>query len=172
MFHIPTQVYILFCVLVYLGVRRCFPRSVRPERTLVWPLAFVVLGATGLHRLFPDAHPAAEALALAAIVLSAGIGWLHASRWRLQFENTRAGLQVRLPGDPTLLVTLLLSFFIKFAQHYALAVHADWSTTNTFEFLSFAAWGLLAGMPIGRSMNVLVRAARARQNDIAAPTWE
>lgn len=172
MFHIPAQVYILFCALVYLGVRRCFARTIRPERTLVFPLAFVVLGAASLQRLFPAPHPPAQALALAAIVLSAGIGWLHASRWRLQFEHTGAGLQVRLPGDPTLLVTLLLSFFIKFAQHYALAVHAAWSTTNTFEILSFAAWGALAGMPLGRSVNVLVRAMRARQRDMAAPTWE
>lgn len=172
MFQIPAYVYVLFCVLVYLGAKRCFPRSMRPERTLVFPLAFLALGATSLHRLFPDARFAAQALALILIVLGAAIGWLHASRWRLLFAQTSDGLKVTLPGDPTLLVTLLLSFFIKFAQHYALAVHASWATSTAFEFLSFAAWGALAGMPLGRSANVLARAAQAKQSAAASPSLE
>lgn len=172
MFQIPTYVYVLFCVLVYLGVRRSFPRNIRPERTLIFPLAFLALGATSLHRLFPDARFAAQGLALTLIVLGAAIGWLHASRWHLRFTQTSDGLEVTLPGDPTLLVTLLLSFFIKFAQHYALAAHASWAASHTFELLSFAAWGALAGMPLGRSANVLARAARAHRSAAAPPNFE
>lgn len=172
MFQIPAYVYVLFCVLVYLGARRCFPRSVRPERTLVFPLAFLALGATSLHRLFPDARFAAQGLALTLFVLGAAIGWVHASRWRLRFARTSEGLEVTLPGDPTLLATLLLSFSIKFAQNYALAIHASWAATHAFEWLSFAAWGALAGMPLGRSANVLARAARAKQPAAPSPSFE
>ena len=28
MFHIPAYVYVLLCVLIYLGARRCFPEGV------------------------------------------------------------------------------------------------------------------------------------------------
>ncbi|WP_206957725.1 DUF6622 family protein [Trinickia acidisoli] len=172
MHYIPTYVYVLFCVLVYLGVRRCFPRTVRPERALVFPLMFVALGASSLNRLFPDASVPAQAAALVAFILGAGLGWLQASRWRLQFHTTDTGFKVLLPGDPSLLVTLLLSFFVDFAQHYALAVHTPWSATHAFEILSFVAWGALAGMPLGRSINVLLRATQAKTRGSASPTLE
>ncbi|MGN6085671.1 hypothetical protein [Trinickia sp.] len=172
MFHIPVYGYVLLCMLGYLGVRRCFPRTVRPERTLVFPLVFLALGAASLRRLFPDADLSVQGAALVALALGAGLGWLHASRWRLRFHFAPAGLTVGLPGDPSLLVTLLLSFFVDFAQHYALAAHFRWSTSDSFEFLSFAAWGALAGMPLGRSLNVLLRAAHTKAGSVAAPTSE
>ena len=172
MFHIPAYVYVLLCVLIYLGARRCFPRTVRPERTLVFPFVFLGLGTASLHRLFPDANLAAQGAALIALALGAALGWLHASRWRLRFDATQDGLMVRLPGDPALLVTLLLSFCVDFAQHYALAAHLPGSETYSFEFLSFAIWGVLGGMALGRSLNVLLRAAHARTGSGAAPTLE
>ncbi|WP_116142132.1 hypothetical protein [Trinickia diaoshuihuensis] len=69
-------------------------------------------------------------------------------------------------------MTLPLSFFVKFAQHYAFAGHAPSSTTDAFETLSFAAWGVLAGMALGRSLNVLVRAAHAKESGGATASWE
>ncbi|RDV00700.1 hypothetical protein [Trinickia dinghuensis] len=171
MSYIPTYVYVTACVLVYLGARRCFPRTVRPERTLVFPLVFLALGATSLHRLFPDANVSAQAVAFATLACGAVLGWQQAGRWRIQFHLSPTGLKIRLPGDPSLLVTLLLSFFAEVVMHYALAVHASWSTNYSFIILSFAVWGALAGMPLGRSANLLTRAAYAKANG-ATPTLE
>lgn len=172
MHFIPTYVYVLFCVLVYLGVRRCFPRTMRPERLLVFPLIFLAFGAVSLQRAFPGDDLSMDALALAALAFGAGLGWIHAARWRLQFHLTGPNMKVRVPGDPSLLAMLLLSFAIKFAQQYAMTTHAAWGATQTFETLSFAVWGALAGMPLGRAINVVLRSLDAKQRASGVPTFE
>jgi hypothetical protein len=172
MHSIPAYVYVLFCVLVYLGVRRCFPRTMRPERLLVFPLVFLALGAASLNRSFPGGDLSMDMLAVAALTMGAGLGWIQAARWRLQFHFTRRSMKVRVPGDPSLLVTLLLSFVIKFAQQYAMATHAAWGTTHTFQITLFAAWGALAGMPLGRAINVVLRSLDAKQREEGVPTFE
>jgi len=172
MHFIPTYVYVLFCALVYLGVRRCFPRTMRPERLLVFPLIFVAFGAVSLQRAFPSDDLSMDALALAALACGAWLGWVHAARWRLQFQLTSQSMKVRVPGDPSLLVLLLLSFVIKFAQQYAITAHAPWGATQAFELLSFSAWGALAGMPLGRAINVVLRSLDAKQRAEGVPTFE
>lgn len=172
MHFIPTYVYVLFCALVYLGIRRCFARTTRPERLLVFPFIFFAFGTASLDRAFPGAGPSAYAVAFAMLAAGAGIGWFHASRWRLQFNTSDTRTKVRVPGDPSLLVTLLLSFAIKFVVQYAISVHAAWSRTTPFVILSFAAWGLLAGMPLGRAMNVVARALAARRDLDGVPTFD
>lgn len=169
---IPTYVYVLLCVLVYLGARRCYPRTTRPERLLVFPLVFLGLGLASLNRLFPNAAVSMQTAALGALAIGAWLGWIQASRWDLRFDVTDARIKVRLPGDPSLLVTLLISFAIEFATHYALAVHTPSTRTTAFELLSFTAWAALAGMPLGRSINVLARAIQVKDRRDAAPTLE
>ncbi|RKP48332.1 hypothetical protein [Trinickia fusca] len=168
--YVPTYVYVLLCVLVYVGIRRCYPRTIRVERTIVFPLAFVLLGASSVNRLFPGAGWPDYALALFTLAAGIVLGWLHASRWRLGFEPIatvddsgvrRRGMRVRLPGDPSLLVTLLLMFALEGFLHYAVETRQPWAASEQFVSLAFAAWGMLAGMPLGRALNVLVRSIRA-----------
>ncbi|MCS0468402.1 hypothetical protein LV178_23715, partial [Burkholderia mallei] len=90
----------------------------------------------------------------------AALGWLHASRWRLRFGVEHSRLVVRLPGDASLLVTLLLTFAAETYMHYAVAAAKPWAATHAFALLSFAAWGLLVGMPLGRAINVVARCVR------------
>lgn len=81
--HLPAYVYVLFCGLVYIGVKRCFAREVRPVRPILFPIVFVGLGLSSLGHLFPRAGGDAYAAALAALALGATGGWFHARRWRL-----------------------------------------------------------------------------------------
>ncbi|VWD13272.1 membrane protein [Burkholderia lata] len=67
---------------------------------------------------------------------------------------------MRLPGDASLLVTLMLTFVAETGIHYAVAVHAPWAATSGFVMLSFAVWGMLIGMTLGRATNAVVRCMR------------
>ncbi|PCE30556.1 DUF6622 family protein [Burkholderia ubonensis] len=166
---VPSYVYLLFCALVYLGVRRCFPREASPSRTLLFPFVFAMLGVTSLRALFPGAGPDTSIIALAALAVGAACGWLHARRWRLEFVVRPAGLLVRLPGDASLLATLMLTFAVETYLHYAVASAQPWAATTGFALAAFAVWGLLVGMPLGRALNVVARAMRyangARNHD-------
>ncbi|KVC55742.1 hypothetical protein [Burkholderia stagnalis] len=173
--HLPAYVYVLFCGLVYIGVKRCFAREVRPVRPILFPIVFVGLGLSSLGHLFPRAGGDAYAAALAALALGATGGWFHARRWRLQFRTGPEGMLVRLPGDASLLVTLLLTFVAETFIHDAIATSRPWAATGTFAILSFAVWGMLVGMPLGRAVNVVtrcIRHANGSSDEGAAPAFE
>ncbi|MCA7885784.1 hypothetical protein [Burkholderia contaminans] len=136
--HLKPYVYVMFCVLLYIGIKRCFPREVPAVRPLISPVAFGVLGIASLNGLFPHAGVDANAIALATVLGGAALGWLHAS----------------------LLVTLMLTFVAETGIHYAVAVHAPWAATGGFVMVSFAVWGVLVGMTLGRAVNVVVRCMR------------
>jgi hypothetical protein len=158
--HFPNYVYVLFCLLVYIGVKRCFVREVLPVRPLLFPVVFVGLGLSSLGHLFPRAGADAYAAALAMLAIGTVGGWFHARRWRLQFRTGPTGMLVRLPGDASLLVTLILTFVVETFIHYAIAASRPWAATGTFAVLSFAFWGGLVGMPLGRAVNVVTRSVR------------
>ncbi|WP_322077688.1 hypothetical protein [Burkholderia cepacia] len=158
--HLKPYVYVMFCVLLYIGIKRCFPREVPAARPLISPVAFGMLGIVSLNGLFPHAGIDANAIALGAGVSGAALGWLHASRWRLEYRPASSGLRVRLPGDASLLVTLMLTFVAETGIHYAVAVHAPRAAASGFVMLSFAVWGVLVGMTLGRAVNVVARCMR------------
>ncbi|KVN39730.1 hypothetical protein WJ63_29880 [Burkholderia pyrrocinia] len=158
--NLPAYVYVLFCALVYIGVKRCFAREVRPVRPILFPVVFVGLGLSSLGHLFPRAGVVVYAAALAALAVGATGGWFHARRWRLQFRTGPEGMLVRLPGDASLLVTLLMTFIAETFIHDAVATSRPWASTEACAILSFAAWGLLVGMPLGRAINVVTRGIR------------
>lgn len=160
MAHLPTYVYVLFCALVYIGVKRCFVREVRPVRPVLFPVVFVGLGLSSLGHLFPKAGVDAYAAALAMLVVGSTGGWFHARRWRLQFRIGPDGMFVRLPGDASLLVTLLLTFVAETFIHDSIATAQPWAATDAFAVLSFAVWGGLVGLPFGRAVNVVTRCVR------------
>ncbi|KAG8150175.1 hypothetical protein [Burkholderia catarinensis] len=158
--QLKPYVYVMFCVLLYIGIKRCFPREVPAARPLISPVALGMLGIVSMNGLFPHAGIDANAIALAAVLGGAALGWLHASRWRLAYRAEPSGLRVRVPGDASLLVTLMLTFVAETGIHYAVAVHAPWAATNGFVMLSFSVWGVLVGMTLGRAVNVVVRCMR------------
>ncbi|QQK02979.1 hypothetical protein DIE14_19450 [Burkholderia sp. Bp9017] len=160
LFHLKPYAYVLFCMLLYIGIKRCFPREVPAARPLVSPVVFGMVGLVSLNGLFPFAGAGANVLALASVAAGAALGWLHAMRWQLRYRATQSGLRVRLPGDASLLVTLMLTFVAETFLHYAAAVHAPWAETPCFVMLAFAVWGVLVGMPLGRAVNVVVRSMR------------
>jgi len=66
--HLKPYVYVMFCVLLYIGIKRCFPREVPAMRPLISPVVFGMLGIVSLNGLFPHAGVDANAIALAAVL--------------------------------------------------------------------------------------------------------
>ncbi|WP_206996474.1 hypothetical protein [Trinickia mobilis] len=166
--HITTSAIAMLAVAIVVGVQRLYPRTVRPERMIVFPLLLVFFGADSLHTLFPNADPAYAAAAVLACGVGVLLGWAHAARWQVQFDAAKR--LVRVPGDPSLLAILMVTYGTHFFLHYSVEAHQPWAVSGVFEFLAFAAWGLLAGMPLGRSTNVLLRCMRLENERGSTPT--
>lgn len=150
MSHIPFYVYPLFAALLWLGVTRCFPRTIRVERLIITPVLIAALGIQGFSGLFP----AAGALDLAASLLGllAGLlaGYHHGRRWAVRVD--KGARLITVPGDPMLLVIILATFFFEFVLHYGVESGAAWAAGEPTRHIAAAIWGLFAGMSAGRNL--------------------
>jgi hypothetical protein len=153
--HIPAYVYVLFILLVWLGVSRCFPRSMRVERLGIMPSLIVALAVRAFLQLFPQ--PGITGLAGAAMGMASGIllGWYHARSWVVKVEPEKRRLTV--PGDVLILGIILGAFVFEFVLHFAAATHAVWMDSSFVQPVAAFIWAWLAGMTVGRNANLGMR---------------
>ncbi|GAB7127701.1 hypothetical protein JCM19000A_22080 [Silvimonas sp. JCM 19000] len=163
--HVPDYVYLILAVLVYIGIKRCFASVMRPERLLLFPALMLFNGYDSLPGLLPALNDSAMIAAGLTLAAGAYIGWQHAARWTLHFSAD--GKQVRVPGDYSLLLNILVSFAFEFVLHAAHSMHAGWLHSASATAAAMAIWGLLVGMPLGRGINVLVRRGQAQANALS-----
>jgi hypothetical protein len=150
MSHVPVYVYVLFVVLLWMGLARCFPRTIRVERLMVMPVLMAVLGIRSFLGLFPTVGLPALAAGLAGLVFGATIGSWHVRRWKI--EINRQTRSIALPGDVAMLGLIMATFVFEFLLHYGIEAHAAWSASSATPSIAAAIWGLLIGMSLGRNM--------------------
>ncbi|WP_417806612.1 DUF6622 family protein [Thioclava sp.] len=168
MSHIPTYVYFLFAGLVWLGVKRLHARTIRVERLALMPVIFGALGLHGFFGIFPQASSFDLILAVIGGAAGIALGWLHAARWSVKIDV--ATRQLTTPGDPMLLVLILLIFAFEFALHYGAAAGTSWFASPLTPPLAAAIWAGLFGLSAGRNLNLATRFARANQRSKLANT--
>lgn len=155
MTHIPVYVYALFLLLLWIGVSRCRPRTIRVERLAVMPVLMAVLGARGFDGLFSEASSLDLLFALIGLGIGVAIGWRHVGAWKLEVDRLKRSLS--LPGDIMMLVIILASFAFEFLLHAAAAMHAVWFSAPVVPPLAAAIWAGFIGMSLGRNLHLLSR---------------
>jgi len=168
MSHIPTYVYFLFAGLVWMGVKRLRARTIRVERLALMPIIFGTLGLHGFFGIFPKATQFELLLAVIGGAVGLGLGWLHAARWTVKIDS--ATRHMTTPGDPMLLVLILLIFAFEFTLHYGAASGTNWFANPLTAPLAAAIWAGLFGLSAGRNLNLATRFARANQRSKLANT--
>ena len=153
--HIPAYVYVLFILLVWLGVSRCFPRSMRVERLGIMPALIVALAVRAFLQLFPQPDITSLAGAAMGMVIGILLGWYHARGWVVKVEPERRRLTV--PGDVLILVIILSAFVFEFVLHFAAATRAGWMESSVVQPAAAFIWAWLAGMTVGRNANLGLR---------------
>lgn len=157
MSHIPLYVYPLAALLVWIGIARCFPRTIRIERLMVMPALMAVLGLRGYLGLFPAAGFVVAAAAMLGAAVGLALGWRHVRGW--QVEVDRAARTISLPGDVMMLVIVLASFGFEVVLHYGVESHAGWAAAAMAAPLAAAISALFVGMSAGRNANLACRFA-------------
>jgi hypothetical protein len=165
MSQIPTYAYVLFLVLLWTGVNRCFPRTIRVERLLLLPTLMTVLGIRGFSGLFPTPALVDLFAALAGGALGLAFGWHHVRRWGLRID--RGARTITVPGDVMMLVIILGTFAFEFALHYGVQAHASWAVALPIEPLAAAIWTWFIGMSAGRNLNLVMRYFEATPAPVA-----
>lgn len=162
MSHVPLYVYVLFFILLRVGISRCYPRTIRIERLVTMPILMLALGIHGFFSLF--SWPNAVDMLAGACGIAAGlaVGHAHVRGWNVGID--RAGRRICVPGDVMMLVAILATFVFEFALHYAIESHAVAATNPLLPPLAAAVWALFIGMTAGRNFSLASRFRRALEN--------
>ncbi|HEY1722674.1 MAG TPA: DUF6622 family protein [Magnetospirillaceae bacterium] len=142
--HTPTWVFVVFALLVMMGVQSMRPRRVRLVRLLITPAIFIVWGIVSL-----TSKHAFSTMLLTDWLVTAAVGIAIAGAL-VRFHALRADRQrliVQVPGSRLPLIRNVTIF----AAKYALAVAAVVATSaaDQVAFLDVAVSGLCVGYFLG-----------------------
>ena len=155
MSHIPPYVFVLMVALLYVGISRCFSRTMRVERLLVLPALMTIFGVRGFLGLFPQPVYGDLIAALAGGAIGIALGWHHARGWRIRVDRRQR--LIRVPGDVMMLVIILGIFGFEYALHDGAESRAHWFKASEVEPIAAATWSWFAAMSAGRNLNLVMR---------------
>ncbi|PLC41870.1 tat pathway signal sequence [Ralstonia pickettii] len=153
--HTPAWVFVVFAVLIGIGVRQMQSRIVSRRRLIVLPL---VVAAYSLYGVLMASHVSALALTmwLVAVLLA----------FLLTYMSPPAGAvsetadTVRVPGSWVPMVVIVGLFSARYAYNVMLAMHPEVSHSGGFMALFSALFGFLGGLLLSRSVLLHVRTPR------------
>jgi len=155
MSHIPAYVYCLFLLLLWMGISRCLPRTIRVERLAIMPILMAILGLRGFEGLFSQATLFDVLMGSFGLCAGMAIGWQHVRAWKIGIDREKGSLS--LPGDAMMLVIILATFAFEFLLHAAAETHAAWFAAPAVRPFAAAIWAGFIGMSVGRNLHLLSR---------------
>lgn len=144
----PTWVIILFFVMLYLGIKRCYTRTMNPARLILLPLIFLVLSLGHLFHLFRSV-PMTLAYWLVGILAGVYLGRLHVGKKTVRVNKQKWLIEV--PGDWTMLLLIMGIFVVEYMINYLQAVSSPIAQSALFPIVTIIITSLITGMTIGRN---------------------
>lgn len=154
--YTPVWVWFLLTALLALGISQLRQRSVPPARLLALPLALLALGLWSTASNF-----AAPLLPLLTWGVALGAGVLLGRRLPVPAGTAWDGARLLLPGSAIPLVVIITIFLLRYVGSIALVLHPAWRAASEVALPMAAAFGLIGGMLLGRSLGLLALTRRA-----------
>ena len=163
--HIPTYVYILFGLLIYIGYKRCFTRIIRVERLLLLPAIFLFLSLHGVINLF---HPNIPDILIwmSGNILGIALGAFHIHSQTIRADHKHKLISV--PGNCLMFVLTMLIFACEFFINYSIKAKLPFAQTISFKWVSVFALGTIAGITIGRNITYIFKYKKAPSEQLKA----
>ncbi len=166
MFGIPTSVFILFFVLFYIGIKRCFTRVMPLKRLAVMPVIFIIMGAKSINSLFALNFENAVFLFMGCL-MGLSLGYLQVKNKMILADKLKFLIQI--PGDISLFVSLMFVFFFEFIIHYAIDAHLAVAKTTAFVSMAIFISGGVIGLTVGRNLVYFYQYVKASHVDLILP---
>ncbi len=162
---VPSWVYILFLGLLYLSIKGCYKRIIKPQRLIVIPLVFAWFSIENVYRVGPPI-PSQLIFLICGGILGIYLGYLHVRKVVVRADKQQH--LAAIPGDWTILILIMVIFLIQFSIHYLLAI--DPSLTNKTSTVAFilGVSGLTTGLVIGRNLTYFYKYTKAPHEHLAA----
>jgi hypothetical protein len=149
MLNLPAWVYILFILVFYIGLKRCYDSVIRVDRLALLPVILLIFGLNTVNSLFGIDFNTVIMLFTSGI---SGIllGFYHVKDRLIQADKTNR--LIKIPGDFSMLILVLTIFLIEFYIRYAFDAHWMIADTLTFKLLSIIMLGNIMGITMGRNI--------------------
>ncbi len=155
---IPVWVYILFVGLIYIGIKRCYTRVIAVERLVIIPLVFIIISLHGTLKLFQH-----DSIVWIYLLLGGFVGLL-IGHFQVRYRVIQADKKnhlLRVPGDISMLVLLLIIFSIEFFIHYSIDANLPISNSHLFRIIAICLSGGIVGVSIGRNATYFYKYSKA-----------
>jgi hypothetical protein len=149
--HTPVWVWTMLAVLTAFGLSQVRDRQVGLARVTVVPLVLVALSAGGVLSAFGHSAIAVSAWFVGiagSLVFARKLIAARGASWSAQTST------LHVPGSWLPLVLMLGLFAIKYFAGVSLALHPALATDSEFAGLCGLAYGVFAGMFLGRSLSL------------------
>jgi hypothetical protein len=143
----PWWVYVLFIILVNIGIKATKPRTLPIKRVWLFPLIFIAWSLWGLYEKFQFGFYSLIPLWIIFISLGAFFGVREVHSWHFKFDHHKQ--EITIPGNYSTLVLIVLIFVLKFFWGYFYATREEVSYWIFFSDILTSS--LVTGFFVGRA---------------------
>ncbi len=115
----PWWVYVLFIILIRLGIQSFKPRTISFQRLLLFPLIFLVWSALRLSTKVELGDPSLILWWVVSISLGAYLGMLEVRHWKIHVDKHKK--TITIPGNYSTVILIFAIFILNFFWGYLLA---------------------------------------------------
>lgn len=147
----PKWVFVLFAVLVWLGLAQMLPRRVSLGRATLLPLAMTVLSLYGVISAFGESPLSLLAwMAGAAVALAISLPLMNSSKIQYEASSRR----FLLPGSAVPLALFMGIFVTKYAVGMSIGMQPDLAHNSSFALTVSTLYGCFSGIFLARAANL------------------
>jgi len=154
--YTPVWVWFLLTALLALGASQLRQRRVPPARLLALPMVLLGMGLWSTASNF-----AAPLLPLLAWGVALAAGTLIGRRLPQPAGTAWDGARLLVPGSVIPLVIIVTIFLLRYVGSIALVLHPAWRAASEVALPMAAAFGLIAGVLLGRALGLFALTRRA-----------
>jgi len=164
MSNVPYWVYFLFFGLLYIGIKRCFTNTIKVKRFILLPLALLFLSIYDSYEQMLQI-PLSILIWVLCFILTVCLGAYYVRNKIVQADKKNR--LIRIPGDGSILILILIMFTVEFFVNFAKDTHAVYVNESWFILLVAVLSGLLIGFTSGRNLMYFIKYIKAENTDLA-----
>lgn len=154
--HTPTWVYVLFALLIWIGIKASKPRVMPLKKLLILPAIFIYMSTHTLLTSFAI-HLFDVSIWMGAILLGMIIGWFEIFRNHARIRVDKQQNLIQVPGSWMTLALIIIIFASKYYFSYELDVDPALADQTWFEYSMLSVSGICTGILIGRALCYLYK---------------
>lgn len=148
----PKWVFILFFVLLALGISQMRTQIKSRKRVLILPLVLLILSLAGVTSAFGISAMPIAAWVVGYLVLAGLMGQGLAATGSSYDSTTK---KFTVAGSPTPLILMMSIFFLKYFVGASMAMKASFSLDEAFPIVISLLYGVFSGAFGGRALRLL-----------------